>query len=261
MENTRTATPLPPIRKVDAGRGMQWFTDGWRMFAASPGTWIAIIVVWVVIPGALQFAGTTAYLISQFVGPFLSAGVLICARDQDLGTPLRFERLFAGFKAEWLKPLLILGLYNFAMTLAVYACALAVVVPLVGTDVVMSLFSSDISDVASLDYTAIIIALLVAAPILLTGFFLISMAFWFAPGLIVVNGVSPWRALVLSFRTMSVNIGALVVFDLVSVVLGIAAILPLGLGLFVLGPVMACAWYASWRDVFGEQAPAPATTR
>ncbi len=257
MTDTATASANEPsAKRVEPGRGADWWREGWRLFAASPGTWIAIVVTWLLIPAALQLAHTIGYFASQFVGPILTAGLLICARDQDRGAPLTFERLFAGFKGGLLKPLLMLGLINFGLTLAVLACALLAAVGVLGTDVVMSLLSSDSPDVASLDLFSIVVALLVATPILLIGFFLTSMAFWFAPGLIVVNGMQPWRAMVLSFRTNLTNIGAIVVFDLIGLGYSLLALLTLGLGLFVLGPMMACGWYATWRDVFGENPPA-----
>jgi uncharacterized membrane protein len=47
----------------------------------------------------------------------------------------------------------------------------------------------------------------------------------------------------------------LLVFGLVYLVLAVAAVIPLGLGFLVLGPVTVCAVYASYREIFGGSAP------
>ena len=46
----------------------------------------------------------------------------------------------------------------------------------------------------------------------------------------------------------------LLVFGLIYIVLAAVAMLPLGLGFLILGPVTACAAYASYREVFADTA-------
>ena len=66
--------------------------------------------------------------------------------------------------------------------------------------------------------------------------------------------IAPQAALWLSFRANLTNIGAMLIYGLLLIVLALLASIPLGLGWFVLGPMMAGSWYATWRDVFGEVA-------
>jgi uncharacterized membrane protein len=54
----------------------------------------------------------------------------------------------------------------------------------------------------------------------------------------------------MSFLGCVRNIGALVVFTLVGVLLAVLASLPALLGWFVLAPVLLCATYAAYRDLF-----------
>ena len=252
MEISRTAAATPLIRNVDAGHGTQWWTDAWRLFARSPGTWIAIVVVWLLISVVLTQAGMFGNIASMVLTPILSGGVLIAAYDQDHGKPLRFEQLFAGFsKSRW-QPLLMLGLVNLALTLVVAAIVAGVIAAVVGTAGLMHFLDTDMLDLASVDLSGIALVVLVLSPVLLIGFALIGMAFWFAPGLVAINGVAPTAALWLSFRANLTNIGAMLIYAIVLMVLAILATIPLGLGWFVLGPMMALSWYATWRDVFGD---------
>jgi uncharacterized membrane protein len=244
----------PAIRAVEAGTGTRWWGDGWRLFSASPLPWIGIVLVWLLISVVLSQVGKLGNIASMLLTPILSAGVLIAARDQDHGGALRFERLFAGFSGGRFAPLLMLGLFNLVLTVVVLAIVAAAVVGIVGYAGLQVFLANDVLDLASTDLSALAFTILVLSPLLLIGFALISMAFWFAPGLVAVNNVAPSAALWLSFRANLTNIGAMLIYGLVGVVFMILASIPLGLGWFVLGPVMAGSWYATWRDVFGEGA-------
>jgi uncharacterized membrane protein len=247
----------PPIRRIEAGQGATWWGDGWRLFKAAPLLWIAIVLVWLVVSVALTQAGTVGNIASMLLTPVLSAGVLMAARDQDRGGALRFEELFAGFGGGRLAPLLILGLFNFVLTAIVLAIIAAAVVGIVGYAGLQMFLANDVLDLASTDLTGLAFTILLLSPLLLIGFALISMAFWFAPGLVAVNRIAPAAALWLSFRANLTNIGAMLIYGVIGVVFIILASAPLGLGWIVLGPVMAGSWYATWRDVFGEPGASP----
>jgi uncharacterized membrane protein len=247
----------PPIRSVEVGQGATWWGEGWRLFKAAPLLWIAIVLVWLVVSVALTQAATIGNIASMLLTPVLSAGVLMAARDQDRGGTLKFEQLFAGLSEGRLAPLLILGLFNFVLTAIVLAIIAAAVVGIVGYAGLRMFLANDVLDLASTDLTTMAYTILLLSPLLLIGFALISMAFWFAPGLVAVNRVAPAAALWLSFRANLTNIGAMLVYGLIGIVFIVLASVPLGLGWIVLGPVMAGSWYATWRDVFGEPAAAP----
>jgi uncharacterized membrane protein len=258
MPSEAPTASLPSIRDLDAGHGAAWWGVGWRLFSGAPLAWIGIVLVWLLVSVVLSQAGTIGNVISLLVTPILSGGVLIAARDQDRGAALRFERLFAGFSEGRLAPLLMLGVYNLLLSAVVLAVVAVAVAGVVGYAGLKLFFDSDVLDLASTDLTSSALTILALSPLLLIGFFLIAMAFWFAPGLVAINRVSPAAALWLSFRANLSNIGAMLLYGLIGVGLMILASLPLGLGWFVLGPVMAGSWYATWRDVFGEPQAATA---
>ncbi|MEO6927893.1 MAG: BPSS1780 family membrane protein, partial [Casimicrobiaceae bacterium] len=172
---------------MPAARGVHWCTDGWRLFAAAPGVWIGIIVVWMLINIALSMGGTIGNLASMILTPILAAGVVLAAHAQDHGAPLKFEQLFAGFSGGRMQPLLMLGVFNLALTLVIAAIVGGVIIAVVGTAGLMQFLATDMLDLGSVDLSAIAFILLALSPVLLIGFALIGMAFWYAPALVCIN--------------------------------------------------------------------------
>jgi uncharacterized membrane protein len=78
-----------------------------------------------------------------------------------------------------------------------------------------------------------------------------SMAFAFAIPL-VVDGSPPVEALKLSFSGCWRNLGALAVFGLIYILLGIIASLLFGLGWLLLVPVMVLALYCGYQEIYGD---------
>jgi uncharacterized membrane protein len=81
---------------------------------------------------------------------------------------------------------------------------------------------------------------------------LVAMAYWFAPALVVLNGEPPIVALQKSFMASWRNFGAFLLYGVIYIGLAIAATIPLGLGWFVLGPMLVGSCYAGWRTIFGR---------
>jgi uncharacterized membrane protein len=79
---------------------------------------------------------------------------------------------------------------------------------------------------------------------------LLGMAFWFAPALVVLRGLAPIDAMRASLGACLQNFIVFLVFGILATVASFIAMLPMGLGLIVLAPVMIGAAYASYLDVF-----------
>lgn len=78
----------------------------------------------------------------------------------------------------------------------------------------------------------------------------LMMTLWLAPALIVLNGAGPVQAMKLSLLGTLRNFVPWCVFSLLAFVLCIVALIPLGMGMLVPLPCLACAAYAAWRDQF-----------
>ena len=76
------------------------------------------------------------------------------------------------------------------------------------------------------------------------------MALWLAPPLIVLAGTPPLEALKASFVALWRNWAAGLVYGALVALLVTVALLTLGVGLFVVVPLIYLATYAACRDLF-----------
>jgi len=78
----------------------------------------------------------------------------------------------------------------------------------------------------------------------------LMMAYWFAPALVALNGLSALPAMRLSFVACMRNMLPFLVYGLIAILLMIVAVIPVGLGLLVFAPVMMASIYTAYRDIF-----------
>ncbi|MES9846088.1 MAG: BPSS1780 family membrane protein, partial [Candidatus Sedimenticola sp. 6PFRAG5] len=81
-------------------------------------------------------------------------------------------------------------------------------------------------------------------------FFPLLMAYWFAPALVALDGVSAVTAMKLSFLGCLKNILPFLVYGLATTVLGLLAAIPFFLGLLVFVPVITASIYTGYRDIY-----------
>lgn len=238
--------PLATPRKLAAGRGADWLSQGFDSFRAAPGPWLAVTLIWIIGTVAIQHIAGVGSLLANLLTPVVIGGLMLGCDAQTRGEPFRLEHLWAGFASPRASALLMLGVL---MLLASLAIGVFVVLA-VGASVIGSLIggggleSVEVGTSAAL--AGLILLLLVAA---------LSMAMWFAPALVVLQGLAPTDALKASFRACLVNPLALLVNGLLMLVIAILALIPLGLGLLVAVPVFVASVYFGYRDIF---APMPA---
>ena len=89
---------------------------------------------------------------------------------------------------------------------------------------------------------------------------LLITALWFAAPLVVLRNTPPLDAMKMSLSACFNNFGAFVVLGVLIYVLIWVAMLPAGLGVLVLIPVLAGTLYASYQDVFGAMPALPPAT-
>lgn len=251
----------PSPRKLDAASGVAWWGEGWRIFAAAPGTWIGIVAAFVVASALLYFIPAIGGALQSVLTPVFAGGVMLGCHALARGERLTVGHLFEGFQGGRFRPLLALGLIWIAILVALAVVAVAAAFLALGpsgASTLMALAAQppvDYSTLAALlesaDLEYIVIALVVVAMIVLTTVLLAAMAYWFAPALVVLNGERPVAALRMSFDASTKNFGAFLLYSVISLGLAIAASILLGLGWLVVGPMVAGSCYAGWRTIFG----------
>lgn len=237
------------FKTVDAGRGAGWLGDGWNLVKGQLGTWILLIIIYVLIELVLQLIPFIGGILAALISPGLVAGLYLAARYVDEGKNADINLLFEPLKNERTRgPLLTLG-------------AMAIVFSILIALVVMMMFGGAISGMAEMEKSGDVSAeTLMASGMMsmgLGGFLLVfllvavySMAMWFAAPLVLFAGVAPIESMKISFKAVLSNWLPALVFGVIMLALGFIASIPLLLGWLLLLPVFFAAVYVSYKDVF-----------
>ena len=247
------SVPAPPQpihegRRVSAGRGLAWLGDGWRMFKEAPGSWVACFVLFVIMMFVLMVIPVLGNIAGALLSPVLIGGLMLGCRELERNEELMVAHLFAGFR-ERSTPLLKLGLLEFAISLVAMLIAAAIIFMTVGAMFLGVLMGQTPEPGATLE-PGFWIGAAVLMLVVIALFIPVSMAVWFAPALVAIDGVEPLASLKWSFFACLKNIWAFLVYGLVIFGLAIVASIPLGLGWLVLGPVLIASVYSAYRDIF-----------
>ncbi len=264
-----------PYRHVPAGQALAWWGEGWRSFMRAPLPWVGLsigLLIILLVLHALPLGG----LLSQWLSlPLFALGAVYASflrrrwaqarsitpqgmpvepategalRDstrlwKDRVGPLLLVSVLVLVLGGAFGALLVLGLGAvFGVGLASMGALLHGMSPGLG-------MMTGLGAVASGVFTLMLLALL--------ALFLLNVAFWFVNTLVTLGGATPWEAVALSFKAGFANFGALLLFTLLLIPIGFVAMIPMGLGLLVLLPVLSGASYASYQDVFGQAPDSP----
>jgi hypothetical protein len=222
-----------------AGHGWSWIGEGWELFKRQPGLWIGMMLLTIII-----FMGASLIpLLGMFTGifwPVFMAGVVIGCRVLHEGGELELGHLFAGFQQRF-GTLVSVGALAFLASLVV----VLVVFGVMGFGMLSAMSSTDPQVLMGMGLTMLLAVLIVTALLLP-----VMMALWFAPALVVFHDLGAWESMKESFFGCLKNIVPFLVYSVIVVILGLLALIPLGLGLLVLWPVIAASLYTSYRDVY-----------
>ncbi len=242
METTMSA---PQPRTVEAGRGVNWWTDSGSLFMKNPGMWIVLGLVLIVIVTLLNFVPMLGGAAAALLTPVFVGSWMLAVRKQEGGGALEVGDLFLGFK-ETLNPLLVLGALSLAASAVIF-----VVMWVFGFGAFLGMGMGAMHH-SGLGVLAAAGAGLFAVLVALALFVPITMAFWFAPALVVFDGVAPVEALKSSFAACLKNVVPFLVYGVLGLVAAILATIPAGLGWLVLLPLTGHSVYLSYRDVYAR---------
>ncbi|TNF92237.1 MAG: hypothetical protein EP297_13615 [Gammaproteobacteria bacterium] len=232
---------------VEAGRGTGWIGEGFNAFKQNPGIWIAIIVIWFAISLGLQIIPVIGPLASNLMWPVFMGGIMLGCQALDDGDDLTLGHLFAGF-SEKAGPLFSLGAMYLVLMIAV-----VIVVAIIGAMMGGGLFMMLGGDPNAMqgregEFLGLIaIFFLVFMALYLP----VLMAIWFAPALVMLADKGVFESLKLSFVGCLRNIIPFLVYGIVALILLVIAVIPVGLGLLVMFPVLFASVYAAYKDIYG----------
>ena len=88
----------PEPRHLPAGAGASFWSEAWRIFSASPGAWIVMLIVYVLISIGLAMIPVVGHLAHLVLLPVFFGGVMLGCHALARGEPLSVAHLFEGFK-------------------------------------------------------------------------------------------------------------------------------------------------------------------
>lgn len=245
---TAPAPPaLPPVRPLPPGASLAWLAHGWRLFLRDPARWAIIALLFVLILAALGLVPLVGWAISLVGLPVLSAGLLTVADDAAAGRPVRIDGLFDGLRRNAAEHVMLGICYLVGGLLTAFIAAA------IGSSAALTGALIGPLAAAGLTVGGVMLATIVFMALWLG----LMMALWYAPALIVFHQAEPLAALRHSALACLRNLPAFFVLALCLYVLGWLALLPAGLGMLVLVPVVAGAQHAAWRDTFDERPELP----
>ncbi|TXF13758.1 BPSS1780 family membrane protein [Pelomicrobium methylotrophicum] len=233
------------VRRLAPMRGWEWIVQGFALFRRSPLNWIALCLALVGFALAASLIPPIGELVFYLLSPVLLAGLMVGCRALERGGRLELTCLFEGFRRQTSALVTIGGVYLVGQVL-IYG----VVILLGGASLeefmrnVQESTPSSVPQMSGSMMLALAVAAALSVPLL--------MAVWFAPLLVIFDGLLPFASMRESFNACLANLLPLVVYGSILMVLGFVALLPFALGLIVLVPTVFASIYASYKDIFGS---------
>jgi hypothetical protein len=249
------------MRTVAAGHGWRWVVEGFGLFRKSAVTWLALTLLLGLLWIISLIVPVLGPLLFNLLSPVFFAGMMIGCRALEQNGRLEILHLFAGFRQSAAPLVTVGGIY------------------LVGTIMVFGFvfLSADGAKLAALarpgtNLEAAREALRDLGPAFALGalaYVPLLMLIWYAPLLVVFDGLVPFLAMKLSFQACLKNSPAFAVYGLAVLALSAVISLPAALGAAGTGlvialliasiPVLFCSIYVSYKDIF-TSGPAGANT-
>jgi len=230
-------------RSVDPGRGVAWWTEAWALFAKNAAMWLGLSVIMLVIYLVLAVIPIIGSLASALLAPVFAGSWMLAARKLEGGGTLELGDLFAGFQSK-LQPLIVVGALLLGATIVII-----VIVGVLGAGAVGGMMAGG----AQRSFGGMMAAAGAGMLGLLVGLvltFIVALAIWFAPALVVFRGMAPVDALKSSVAASLKNVGPFLVYGLLYIVAAIVASIPLGLGWILLVPIVLLTVYVSYKDIY-----------
>lgn len=231
------------VRHVKAKQGLQWIISGFYLFRIAPMVWMLLCFTLILIAMTLALVPLLGQFIFTLISPVFLAGLMLGCRELEQGEKLELTHLFVGFKKNTAPLVTVGGIYLIGQVLIVG------IVMLIGgtamTDMLLygkRVDENELMEVADDMLSAALVALALSIPLL--------MAAWFSPLLVAFHDIPPVIAMKKSFFACLKNLLPLQLYGIILIILAVIAVIPYGLGLIVLIPIIFTSIYVSYKDIF-----------
>ena len=210
--------------------------------------WIGVLVLLILIYAVLNYIPVIGVLAGQLLLPVFFGGLMLGCHAQAQGNDFSVNHLFAGFTEHGSNLVILSLLYLLGMIVITILLAVLIFILPGGLDLFNQLEAGNVEAAEAARSGALLMVLILLSAMAL--YIPLAMAYWFAPVLIVLNGMSPVNAMKTSFRGCLYNVLPFLVYGIVALVFFFIAMIPLMLGLLVLLPMMIASVYIAYREIF-----------
>jgi uncharacterized membrane protein len=231
------------IHQVNAKQGLQWILSGFYLFLKAPLAWVFVCFTLMLIAMAMSFIPLLGKFVFTLISPVFLAGIMLGCKDMEQGKLIELKHLFISFRTNSAPLITIGGIYLIGQILIIG------LVMLIGgsqmTDMLLygkRVDESELMGVMSSMLTSSLIVLTLSIPLM--------MASWFSPLLVVFHNVPPIVAMQRSFFACLKNFIPFQLYGVTLIVLTILGLMPYGLGLVILIPIIFTSIYVSYKDIF-----------
>lgn len=228
-------------RRVPIGNSVLWLSETFHLFFGRPWKWLGAMLMLLVTSIAISFV-PFSNLSRTILWP-VAAGSIACALDVQRQTQtFELRDVFARIAPNFLS-LAAVGCVH----LLVYVVMFLVLSVMTSSDVAFAMvLGGELGGLPANFGLALALTLVLVLPV--------TAATFLAAPLIVLHGLRPGQAMMMSFVGCLKNIAPWISFGLLMLVVVVLSMIPLFLGLLVTLPVAMMAFYAMYRDIFiGEQ--------
>lgn len=242
-----------PGQRLRAGAGADWIADGWRLFRRAKVMWIAFVVLFFLLSLAVSLLPAIGSLLGALLSPVILGGIMLGARSLETGGELELEHFLAGFRSRTASLVAVGAIY-----LAGQLLLMVVFAGFVGFSVLGALIAGDAGALAGLDVGESLLRAGLGGLVVMALAVPLFAAFWFAPALVMINGLPAAPAMRESLVACLRNWLPMLVYGILASLLLVLALIPLLLGLVVWAPLMLATLYTSYRGVFTQPETAAA---
>lgn len=236
-------------KRLPAGQGWFWIAEAFRLFAKSPGIWIVNIIIYFAITIVLSILPLISIVV-YILNPIFIGGLMRGTQSLDTGGSYEVNHLFAGFQEKGSK-LATLGALQLGIMILYFVVIAILAAIFVGGSALLGQDGANPTPEAIFTSAAFIAFI----PIFVISLIMLSMAFWLAPQLVMLHDLEAFAAIKMSFIGSWRNILPIIVFGIIILAFVIIALIPFGLGMLVMWPVMIAATYVAWKDIFTNAYP------
>lgn len=236
---------LQQPNKLSIGAGWDWVTEGFQLFRQHLWVLIGMGFLLFVCMAVLSMIPLVSLAVTV-IAPVFTASFMLAFQKLENNQSFGIGQLFAGFEKNVGSLLGAGALYLVGTMVMMVPMFIFIFLFAGGLAAGMSLESADAQMAAGAAPLMVLLGVLIGLLFMMP----LVMAYWFAPALIVLHDVPVIQAYKMSFKGCWGNMLPFLWYGLIMLVFSIIAMIPLMLGLLVLGPLVMASMYVSYRQIF-----------